>query len=175
MSDTTQYKELSAWFTGRLPDGWSTGPGRDRGRPRRDPGDRASGRPGAGCRGRADEQATARQARIEGFREDTRSNRMRIAKEAQRQFGRKVSWAARIGDEKEFFTTLAAPAMTRLRLPERRVLDTLIEAGVARSRAEALAWCVRLVGQHEADWLSELRSALEGVEAAGARDPSPSH
>ncbi len=96
---------------------------------------------------------------------------MRIAKEAQRQFGRKVSWAARIGDEKEFFTTLAAPAMTRLRLPERRVLDTLIEAGVARSRAEALAWCVRLVGQHEADWLSELRSALEGVEAARSKGP----
>ena len=31
-------------------------------------------------------------------------------------------------------------------LPERRVLDTLIDAGVARSRSDALAWCVRLVG-----------------------------
>ena len=119
-----------------------------------------------------DERATARQARIDGFREDTRQNRMRIANEAERQFGRKVSWAARIGEDKDFFTTLAAPAMTRLRLSERRVLDTLIEAGVARSRAEALAWCVRLVGQHEADWLSELRSALEGVEAARSKGPT---
>ena len=35
--------------------------------------------------------------------------------------------------------------MTRLRMPERRVLDTLVDAGVARSRSHALAWCVRLV------------------------------
>ena len=171
MRDLPQDKELSAWFTGRLPDGWTAGPVEIE-------GDRDEilvtvplAEPALGSDAGPDEQATASRARIEGFREDTRSNRMRIAREAQRQFGRKVSWAARIGDEKEFFTTLAAPAMTRLRLPERRVLDTLIEAGVARSRAEALSWCVRLVGQHEADWLTELRSALEGVEAARSKGP----
>ena len=53
--------------------------------------------------------------------------------------------------------------MTRLRQPQRIVLDTLVEAGVARSRADALAWCVRLVGQHEGDWLGDLRSAMTGV------------
>jgi hypothetical protein len=172
MKDLRQDKELSAWFTGRLPDGWSAGPVEVEGDrdeilvtvPLTDPVLGADADP--------EEHSTARQARIEGFREDTRQNRMRIAKEAQRQFGRKVSWAARIGDEKDFFTTLAAPAMTRLRLPERRVLDTLIEAGVARSRAEALVWCVRLVGQHEAEWLSELRSALESVEAARSKGPA---
>ena len=37
--------------------------------------------------------------------------------------------------------------MTRLRQPERLVLDTLVAAGVARSRSEALAWSVRLVGK----------------------------
>ena len=44
--------------------------------------------------------------------------------------------------------------MTRLRQPQRMVLDTLVDAGVARSRSDALAWCVRLVGQHEDDWLT---------------------
>ena len=67
--------------------------------------------------------------------------------------------------------------MTRLRLADRRVLDTLIDAGVARSRSEALAWCVRLVAQHEADWIQELRDAMTigrggpGPRAAGRRRP----
>ena len=53
-----------------------------------------------------------------------------------RRFGRKVSWGARTGDVVVVFTTASVPVMTRLRLPERRVLDTLIDAGVARSRSE---------------------------------------
>ena len=40
------------------------------------------------------------------------------------------------------------------------MLDTLVAAGVARSRADALAWCVRLVSQHTDEWLSELEEAL---------------
>jgi hypothetical protein len=64
--------------------------------------------------------------------------------------------------------------MTRLRQPQRLVLDTLVEAGVARSRADALAWCVRLVGEHVDDWLSELRSALENVQAVRERGPQGS-
>ena len=84
-------------------------------------------------------------ARIEGFREDTREARMRIADEAEQRFGRKVAWGARCGDRKAVFTNLSVPVMTRLRMPERRVLDTLVDAGVARSRSDALAWCVRLV------------------------------
>jgi len=62
--------------------------------------------------------------------------------------------------------------MTRLRLPERQVLDTLVDAGVARSRADALAWCVRLVGQHEDDWLAELRTAMESVADVRAKGPA---
>jgi len=46
------------------------------------------------------------------------------------------------------FTTLSVPVMTRLRQPERLVPDTLVDAGVARSQSEALAWAVRLVGEH---------------------------
>ena len=61
--------------------------------------------------------------------------------------------------------------MTRLRQPQRLVLDTLVDAGVARSRSEALAWCVRLVGQHEEDWLAELRDAIDKV--ADVRDKGP--
>jgi len=60
--------------------------------------------------------------------------------------------------------------MTRLRMSERLVLDTLVGAGVARSRSEALAWCVRLVGDHQGDWIQQLRDALVAVEAATGVD-----
>jgi len=113
----------------------------------------------------------ARAARIAGFREDTRGQRMRIADEAQHRFGRTVSWGATCGDETQLFTTLSVPAMTRLRMPERQVLDTLVDAGVARSRSHALAWCVRLVAERQDEWLKDLRSALEHVERARAEGP----
>ena len=61
----------------------------------------------------------ARSGRIKQFREDTRELRMQISEEAEKRFGRKVSWGARCGDAKEMFTHLTVPAMTRLRLPER--------------------------------------------------------
>jgi hypothetical protein len=61
--------------------------------------------------------------------------------------------------------------MTRLRQPERQVLDTLIAGGVARSRSEALAWCVRLVQRHTDDWLAELRDSLEHVQRVRAQGP----
>jgi hypothetical protein len=97
---------------------------------------------------------------------------MRIAGEAERRFGRKVSWGASVGGERQLFTTLSIPVMTRLRLGERQVLDTLVEAGVARSRSEALAWCVRLVGKHQADWITELREALVRVGELRRRGPA---
>src|SRR5947209_5866985 len=101
--------------------------------------------------------ASARAARVKGFREDTREARIRIAREAEHRFGRQVSWGAECGEHRELFTTLAMPVMTRLRMPERHVLDTLVSGGVARSRSEALAWCVRLVGPPRGDWLQELQ------------------
>ena len=106
----------------------------------------------------------AEQARISGFREESRGARMRIAEEAQPAFRRAVSWGAVCGGSTVLFTTAGVPVMTRLRMGDRRVLDTLIDAGVARSRSEALAWCVRLVAQHEADWIEELRTAMSAVE-----------
>jgi Arc/MetJ-type ribon-helix-helix transcriptional regulator len=105
------------------------------------------------------------------FRESTRDERMALALAAEQRFGRKVSWGARTGDVVVVFTTASVPMMTRLRLPERRVLDTLIDAGVARSRSDALAWCVRLVGENETEWIAELRTAFEKVEATRARGP----
>jgi hypothetical protein len=111
-------------------------------------------------------------ARIQGFREDTRGQRMRVADEAERRFGRKVSWGATCGDQRVLFTTLATPAMTRLRMAERTVLDTLVDAGVARSRSHALAWCVRLVAGKQEEWLGDLRQALEGVEAVRKEGPT---
>ena len=110
--------------------------------------------------------------RISRFREQTREERMRIAREAERRFGRKLAWGAQAGGTREVFANLAVPVMTRLRQPERRVLDTLVESGVARSRSEALAWCVRLVGRHTEDWLVELRTAMESVERVRRTGPA---
>jgi len=116
--------------------------------------------------------AEARAGRAAAFREDTREQRMEIAQEAQHRFERKVSWGLAVGERRELWTRVAAPVMTRLRQPQRLVLDTLVEAGVARSRADALAWCVRLVGQHESDWLAELREAMNAVADVRAQGPA---
>lgn len=118
-----------------------------------------------------DEVRVAEQARISGFREESRHARMRIADEAQPAFRRTVSWGARCGNSQVLFTTAGVPVMTRLRMDDRQALDTLIDAGVARSRSEALAWCVRLVAQHEAEWIGELRDAMAAVEAVRNKGP----
>ena len=94
-----------------------------------------------------------------------------LAREAQHRFRRKVSWGAEAGDTRQLFTTLALPVMTRLRMADREVLDTLVESGVARSRAHALAWCVKLVGEKQSEWISELREALADVERVRAQGP----
>ena len=72
------------------------------------------------------------------------------------------------------FTNLSVPVMTRLRMPERQVLDTLVGAGVARSRSDALGWCVRLVRDHQGEWIQQLQDALVAVRAARASGPTPS-
>ena len=105
------------------------------------------------------------------FRERSRPHRIRIADEAETRFLRKVSWAIRQGDTEIRFTTVSVPVMTRLRIDERTVLDALIDGGIARTRSEALAWCVRLVGQHQREWLDELLAATESVRAVRERGP----
>lgn len=112
-------------------------------------------------------------AAVADFRERTREQRMAVAAQAEETFGRKVSWGARAAGTERMFTHLAVPAMTRLRMSERQLLDVLVEAGVARSRSEALAWCVALVGDREQEWLGELRDSLAAVRAARARGPQP--
>ncbi|HXA75372.1 MAG TPA: hypothetical protein VNV83_14115 [Acidimicrobiales bacterium] len=109
---------------------------------------------------------------VDAFREATRQERMAVAREAESRFGRPVSWGVERDGATTLFTTQSTPVMTRLRLRERAVLSTLIDAGIARSRSEALAWCVKLVERHQADWLSELREALEGVEQVRVGGPS---
>jgi hypothetical protein len=110
--------------------------------------------------------------RIGRFREETREARMQIADEAEARYGRKAAWGARIGDTQLLFTHLAVPIMTRLRQSERRVLDTLVDAGVARSRSEALSWCVKLVGEHTDEWLAGLRHAMAEVDKLRAEGPT---
>ena len=161
--------EIQAWFTGRLPDEWFTAPPEIT-------VDREEitiigtlAAPEAGTEPSAGEAAA--EGRIKRFREETRARRIEIASEAERKFGRKVAWGARCATLTEMFTTLSVPVMTRLRQAERRVLDTLVDAGVARSRSDALAWCVRLTGEHADAWLAELRDALRRVEEVRAQGP----
>ena len=117
------------------------------------------------------ESAAHAAGRASRFREDTRGERMDIADEAQDRYGRKVSGGVEVGDQRIMFTHIAVPVMTRLRQPERRVLDTLVDAGVARSRSDALAWSVKLVGEHTEDWLARLRDAMSEVEDLRAQGP----
>ena len=118
------------------------------------------------------ERAAAVEGRSRRFREDTRQQRIEIAREAEHRFGRKISWGVICNEKKVMFTTFSVPVMTRLRQQERLVLDTLVDAGVARSRSDALAWCVKLVGEHEDTWLADLREALRHVEQVGGRRPA---
>jgi hypothetical protein len=170
-SGGSPHERMRGWFTGRLPGDWFTGPP-DIEADREeitvigalpDP-EIAAGAPEA-------ERAAAVDSRIRQFREETRDLRIEIAREAERSFRRKVSWGVTCGGVTEMFTTLSVPVMTRLRQGERRVLDTLVDAGVARSRSDALAWCVRLVGQHADSWLADLRAALRRVEEVRSGGP----
>ncbi|MGF6882094.1 hypothetical protein ABIA39_002693 [Nocardia sp. GAS34] len=111
------------------------------------------------------------EGQIARFRESTRPARMQIAQEAQARFGRAVSWGVQLGDERILFTHQAVPVMTRLRQSERKVLDTLVDAGVARSRSDALAWTVKLAGKHAEEWLAELREAMTKVDDLRAEGP----
>ncbi|MFF3665159.1 hypothetical protein [Microtetraspora malaysiensis] len=117
------------------------------------------------------ERSAALEGYVERFREETRERRIEIAREAERQFRRKVAWGVVVEGRRVMFTTLSVPVMTRLRQPERQVLDTLVAAGVARSRSDALAWCVRLVGRHTDTWLADLRDALQHVDRIRSEGP----
>jgi hypothetical protein len=160
------------WFAGRLPDGWFTGPPEvtyDR--------DEilvlgAIPAPDLGADAGDEARVAAVASRVEAFREETRATRMAIADAAEVRFGRKVAWGVECGGVREVFTSLSVPVMTRLRMQERAVLDTLVDASVARSRSDALAWCVRLVGQHQDDWIAKLRDALVAVQQVRAEGPA---
>lgn len=117
------------------------------------------------------ERAATVEGRIAEFRERTRGERMTVAREAESKFDRKVSWGVECDGTRALFTHVAAPVMTRLRQPERQVLDLLVSGGVARSRSDALGWCVRLVQQHADEWLAELRESLVHVEEVRRRGP----
>ncbi len=171
-ADLPPADDAGAWFAGRLPEGWFTGPPAVR--VDREEilvlGELAS--PEVGSDEAEDAARAAATGRISRFREESREMRMQIADEAEARYGRKVAWGASIGDERMLFSHLAVPVMTRLRQDERRVLDTLVDAGVARSRSEALAWCVKLVGEHTDSWLEDLRRAMTQVDKLRAAGPA---
>jgi len=180
--------ELRGWFAGRLPDDWYTEPPViqvDREEitivgtlpepaltdSQRSDAERLQGSDAERSQGSDVEREAAAEGRIRRFREETRSRRIEIAREAEHRFRRKVSWGVTCAGITEMFTTLSVPVMTRLRQSERRVLDTLVDAGVARSRSDALGWCVRLTGANTEAWLTSLREALAKVEEVRAAGP----
>ncbi len=164
-------EEVSGWLAGRLPTDWFTAApevtsDRDE---TTIVGPLAAPELPADA---SDEQRAASWAgRIKAFRESTRDARIEIAGELEQRTNRRVAWGASCGEDREIFTSASVPVMTRLRQPERIVLDTLVESGVARSRSEALAWCVGLVGQNTDEWLGNLRSAMEQVRKLREQGP----
>ena len=162
--DLPSADDAQKWFAGRLPDGWF------------DDVDVTVDREEITVIGTltgvdAGTDAAEAEGRISRFRAETREQRIAIAQEAQGRYQRTVSWGARVGDTTALFTHLAVPVMTRLRQPERAVLDTLVDAGVARSRSDALAWSVRVVGEHADTWLAELREKMSEVDKLRAKGP----
>jgi len=156
--------DIGSWLSGRLPGDWFTGAP-----------EITVDRDEVLVVGRLEPVeggGEAEAGRIARFRDETRERRIGIAREAEQRFGRKVAWGASCGETTKVFTSLSVPVMTRLRQPERRVLDTLVDAGVARSRSDALAWAVRLVGKHTEDWLDQLRTAMADVERVRATGPT---
>ncbi|MDR7252471.1 hypothetical protein J2X46_001447 [Nocardioides sp. BE266] len=166
VADLPSADDATDWFRGRLPDDWFS---EIEVRTDREEitvlgtlsQSQAAGADGAEAEGR-----------ISRFRADTKAERIEIALEAQGRYQRKVSWGVRLGDTEALFTHVAAPVMTRLRQPERQVLDTLVDAGVARSRSDALAWSVRLVGEHAEEWLGQLRDAMAEVDKLRGEGPA---
>jgi hypothetical protein len=161
--------EVKGWLSGRLPKDWYTSTPEIR----MDedeiwvvgtlPEVQASSGP--------DATSAARQGAIQRHRADTREQRMKIAEEARQRFGRNLAWGAKVGDQTQVFTHMAIPVATRLSLPEREVLDTLVRSGVARTRSHALAWCVRLVAKNESGWIGELKEALSKVGDVRSQGP----
>src|SRR6266545_3235552 len=87
---TASMDELSGWFAGRIPADWFAGTPEVL-------SDRDEilvvgtlSDPELPSDATAEVAASARLARIDGFREDTREHRMRIAQEAQHRFGRRA-------------------------------------------------------------------------------------
>src|SRR3979409_1675540 len=164
-------QDISLWFAGKLPAGWFAGPPEvtSDGDEILVMGTLPDVELAAGTA--EDGRAAARVARIDRFREETRDGRVRIARDAERHLRRKVAWGARCGDQAKIFTTLSVPVMTRLRMSERSILDTLVAGGVARSRSEALARGGGPVGMHQADWIQGLRDALVKVDEVRSKGP----
>jgi hypothetical protein len=163
VADLPDATDASEWFHGRLPEAWFSAV------------DVTVDREEilvVGTLAADDVSGAEAEGRIGRFRSETRGERIEIALEAQERYQRKVSWGVRLGDTEALFTHVAAPVMTRLRQPERRVLDTLVDAGVARSRSDALAWSVRLVGEHADEWLGQLRDAMAEVDKLRGEGPT---
>ncbi len=171
-AETPDASDAAGWFTGRLPSEWFVGAPTvtvDRDEVlivgELPPLETTTEKLDAAA------VAAAEAGRISRFREDTREARIEIARQGQFRYGREISWGAKLGGSEELFTTASIPVMTRLRQPERQILDTLVDSGVARSRSDALVWAIRLVGEHAQEWLGELRSAMEEVNRL--RDEGP--
>ena len=131
-SEVPSAEGVDGFFAGRLPDAWGT----PEVRVDRDEITVLVTIEAPAAEGSEADVAAAEQGRISRWREETRDERVQIAREAEHRYGRKVAWGA-----------------------------------TARSRAEALAWCEKLVGEHADSWLAELRQAMEAVQKVREQGP----
>ena len=166
--------DAAAWITGAIPDGWFTEPpevvvDRDEiiiwGRlPEPRAGRRRHRRRQGRRPGRPDQPVPGGHPRRPDPGAPGRSSTATSARSA---------WGVRCGDTEELFTHLSAPVMTRLRQPERQVLDTLVDAGVARVplRGAGLvrhAWSASTPRSGSTD----LRDAMTKVDELRRRGPT---
>jgi hypothetical protein len=99
----TSVDEIKGWFAGRLPDGWFTGVEVTL------DGDQivvVGTLPAVELAksATAAEKSGAAEGRISRFREETRGERIWIAREAEAKFEKNVTWGASIGDARKTFT-----------------------------------------------------------------------
>ena len=175
ITDETR-ERVAGWFAGRLPQEWQATPAQitiDReeitvrlsipdvewARTQTAARSRGAGRPGQGV-----PRGDPRQADGDRPRGRAPLRRQGVVGTAGRRGRRRAQRALdprrRAGDDPAAPAAADGPGHPRRRR-------------VARSRADALAWCVQLVGQHEDDWLTELRDAWRRSPTYAARAPPP--
>ncbi len=169
-ADLPDAGDAAAWFAGRLPDGWFLGA------PSVEIDDDeilVVGRLAAPevAEGSGGPTSAASEGRAARFREDTRRERIGIARQAQERYGRTVSWGVSIDGTEYLFTHLEVRGVVSLSRPQRRQIDQLVTSGAAASRSAALSAALDFALAHSAEWAQASEAGTSArTENAGAAE-----